>query len=133
MDTIFVPAGEEPTDFLPYGVLKGEVNFVPAGDEDEAKWGGKEVLVDINQKFTAEATLTFPDPWAKAELYLLLRPRVNRRVSTSYVLGRPNNSAILAFAEFWQDGWWAHGMVRKLPSGNVEVVWTTAWTNTRKE
>lgn len=120
----------ETPPFENFGVLVGKVDLIPSLDEvDEQTWDGL-----IGQKMSWSMTMDFeiPDPWAKSELMRLLRPRVNRRVTTTVINPNPQHSSIMAFAEFYQDGWLAGGLVRKLPSGNIEVVWTTAWANMRE-
>lgn len=66
------------------------------------------------------------------ELYRLLNPRVHRRVSTSVLGPIPGRPSLIGFSYWLKDGWEASGVVSRLDNGDVKVVYTTAWSNTRE-
>lgn len=86
----------------------------------------------MNQTYTLDLSFIDRSLYDNEGLRRLLRPRVHRRVSTSVLGPIPGKLSTIGFSYWLKDGWEASGVVVKLPEGDVKVVYTTSWTNTRE-
>lgn len=103
-----------------------------------------------NDKFIANMNIVAEqmDPFSLQELRKLLNPRVNRRVRTTRVVATGYGNVIndnapegylplenpeqyenlLAFVDFFKDGWSAFGTMSRNENGNVVVMCHTEWS-----